>query len=141
MQADDLWRFSLIEMAIHCLAHLLTKGVQGVSLGKDRLAQGPRGKTALSCFLDQENDFFHERALETPLNRRTFHDSTLIGKNPLGSWLTLLSSFFLFPSYFFLLTLFRRFQLNAHRRQTDLGRHETRVGIGDVHALPVSFRE
>jgi hypothetical protein len=48
MQADYLWRFSLIEMAIHCLAHLLTKGVQGVRLGKDRLPQSPRGKPALS---------------------------------------------------------------------------------------------
>jgi hypothetical protein len=59
MQADYLWRFSLIEMAIHSVAHLLTKGIQGVRLGKDRLPQSSRGKTAFCCFLDQENDFVH----------------------------------------------------------------------------------
>ena len=54
MQADYLGRFSFIEVAIHRIAHLLTKGIQSVRLGKDRLPQSPRGKAALSCFLDQE---------------------------------------------------------------------------------------
>ena len=62
MQADYLWRFSLIEMAIHSLAHLLTKGLQSIRFGKDRLPQSPRGKTAFYCFLDQENDFVHASA-------------------------------------------------------------------------------
>src|SRR4029450_4552959 len=47
----------------------------------------------------------------------------------------------LFTSSFFLFTLLGRFKLHPHRRHTDLARHETGIGIGDVHALPVFFRQ
>ena len=33
----------------------------------------------------------------------------------------------------------RGFQFGAHRRETDLGRHETRVAVGDGHPLPAFF--
>jgi hypothetical protein len=43
---------------------------------------------------------------------------------------------FRFGSQLLLLT---QFQFGAHRRQTDLRRHDAGVGIGDGHALPVFF--
>ena len=43
------------------------------------------------------------------------------------------------PSSFLLLTLLRRFQLGAHRRQTHLGRHETRIRVRDGHTQPSFF--
>ena len=45
------------------------------------------------------------------------------------------------PFSFFLLPLLGRFQFRAHRRETDLGRHETRIGVGDGHTLPSSFEK
>jgi hypothetical protein len=88
-------------------SRMLTKGVQSVRLGKDRLPQSPRGKAALYCFLDQENDFVHARAI-APLDCRDFprfschwqESSRLVA----GPNFFLLSSF---HSSFFLLTFSR----------------------------------
>ena len=62
--------------------------------------------------------------------RRYPRDFTFYVANPSAPFIT---------SSFFLLTLLRRFQLGAHRRHTDLAGHEARIGVGDRHALPVSF--
>ena len=43
------------------------------------------------------------------------------------------------PSYFLLLPLLGRFQFRAHRRDTDLAWHKTRIGVRDRHALPAFF--
>ena len=59
MQTDHLRSFSLIEMAIHGVANLLTKRMQTVRFGKDGLAQSASGKSTFRRFLDHENDFVH----------------------------------------------------------------------------------
>ncbi len=91
MQTDYLGRVSVVEMAIHSVADLLTKGVQRVCLSKNRLAQSPRSKTAFRRFLDHKNDFIHGFGPKTCL--QSFRDSAFIGKNALsnqlrkGAWL------------------------------------------------------
>jgi hypothetical protein len=85
MQTDHLRSFSLIEMATHGVANLLTKGVQRVRLSKNRLAQSARRKTAFRRFLDQENDFIHASGPKTCLE--SFRDSAFIGKNALSNQL------------------------------------------------------
>jgi hypothetical protein len=91
MQTDYFRRVSVVEMAIHSVADLLTKGVQRVRLSKNRLAQSPRSKTAFRRFLDHKNDFVHAFGPKTCL--QSFRDSASIGKNALsnhlrkGAWL------------------------------------------------------
>jgi len=79
MQTDYFRRVSLVEMAIHSVADLLTKDVQRVRLSKNRLAQSPRSKTAFRRFLDQENDFIH--AFEAKICLESFRDLAFDGKN------------------------------------------------------------
>jgi hypothetical protein len=85
MQTDYFRRVSVVEMAIHGVADLLTKGLQRVRLSKNRLAQSPRSKTAFRRFLDQENDFIHASGPKTCLE--SFRDSAFIGKNALSNQL------------------------------------------------------
>ena len=118
MQADYLGRFSFIEVAIHRIAHLLTKGIQSVRLGKDRLPRARAVKPpSPASSIKKMISFMHAR--KAPLDCRDFRDSAVIGKNPLGSsmalpfflptsYFLLPTSYFLLPTSYFLSTVTRR---------------------------------
>lgn len=61
MQADELRRLVLVEMAAHDFARPFMQLGEVIRFGEDRFANGTRGKPAFRGLLDNENDFAHDR--------------------------------------------------------------------------------
>src|SRR4051812_22144159 len=61
MQANDPGGFAVVEMAVHCPAHVATQLVEGVRFGEDRFPQGAGAVAAFGRFGDQEDDPVHAR--------------------------------------------------------------------------------
>lgn len=59
MQANDFGSSSLVKVAADSIAHLLTKAIESIRLGKNGFAQGACGKSTFGGLFDQKDEFVH----------------------------------------------------------------------------------
>jgi hypothetical protein len=59
MEPDDSWGFALVKMALDGVPHIAAKLLRRFGFGKDGLAKGAGGETAIGRLFDEENQFVH----------------------------------------------------------------------------------